>query len=80
MLSAEEKVEMLIDFIHLAMNEDCTGIALSNSMEKVESWLSSDAWITEHEHDPNRDKEQMVKDAENMEFIEQWWADGMKDE
>jgi len=78
-MTSDEKVEMLMDFAQAAMAEDCTGVALSNTMERVERYLAGWAWIEENRNKPGTDKDTIVEIAEDLEAIEQWWLDGMKD-
>lgn len=41
-----QRVEMLVDFLSLAMQEDCQGTALSTKMEKVERWYAAHNWLS----------------------------------
>ena len=66
-----ERVEMLICFVMMAMSEDCTGVALSDNMEKVERYVAAHNWLRNvPEGTP---KEVVEEERQNLIEIERWW-------
>jgi len=73
-LSDAQRVEMLVDFVGLAMNEDCQGVALSDDMETVERWVAAYCWL----QTANRDDESYQEELEGLEAIERRWLEAQK--
>jgi hypothetical protein len=74
-LTDAQRVEMLVDFVGLAMDEDCQGVALSDDMETVESWLAAYCWL----QTANRDDESYQEELEGLEAIERRWLEGSEE-
>jgi len=71
-----QRIDMLAEFVSLAMNEDCTGVALSDDMEKVERWIAGYHWFFREARDRQCDDET----REDMAEVERWWlARGAED-
>lgn len=63
------RIQMLIDFVRAAMAEDCTGVALSDKMERAERWIAG--WNRLNEIDRGSGEAQDL--LEDLEETEKWW-------
>ena len=66
-----QRIEMLTDFVIIAMGEDCLGTALSYEMEKVEQWIAAHYWLIEHAE--TADPEVVAEEREVLAEAERWW-------
>lgn len=70
-MTHEERVEMLVCFVRMAMQEDCTGVALSEDMEKVERYVAAYDWLQKV---PEGTLQEVIdEEKQNMLDIEEWW-------
>ena len=75
-LSDGQRVEMLVDFVGLARDEACQGVALSDDMETVERWIAAYCWLQD---DANKERPDVYQEElEGLEAIERRWLEAQK--